>query len=72
MIKYDSVRPYWAIDEIKSGKKVYVCDRKHKSVHVVNTAPVEDVLKLINSEEDGRYVFWSEEEIPEYEVDNEV
>jgi hypothetical protein len=59
------------IDEIKHGKKVYVCDRKLKSVHTVNTAPVADVLKVINSEEDGHYDFWTEEEIPEVEEEVE-
>ena len=65
MVKYDEVRPYWVINEIKDGKKVYVCDRKLKSIHLVNTAPIADVLKVIESEEDGRYAYWSEEEVNE-------
>jgi hypothetical protein len=70
-VKYVSVYPWWVIDAIKKGRKVYVCDRKLKTVHVVNSASVEDVVKVTESKEEGRYEFWYEEEaLPEYEVDN--
>lgn len=65
MIKYESISAYWVIDEIRQGKKVYVCDRKLRSVHLVNTTPVEDVIKVTEGEEKGRYDFWTEEEIPD-------
>lgn len=71
MIKYEDVRPYWVLQEIRDGKKVYVCDRKFRSVHSVNTSPIEDVLKAIDSKEDERYAFWSEEEVAD-EVEEET
>jgi nitroreductase len=70
-MKYVSVYPWWVIDAIKKGHKVYVLDRKLKTVHVVNSAPIQDVVAVTESEEKDRYEFWYEEEtLPEYEVDN--
>lgn len=60
-MKYISVDPYWVIDEIKKGKKVYVLDRKLKKVSTVNDASVQDVVTVIESEEKNRYEFWYEE-----------
>lgn len=70
-MKYVSVYPWWVIDEIKKGRKVYVLDRKLKTVHLVNVAPVQDVTRATESEEKGRFEFWYEEEsLPEYEVEH--
>lgn len=63
MVRYETIRSYWVIDEIKNGKKVYVLDRKNRTVHLVNVAPVGDVIKAIESEEEGRYIYWSETEV---------
>jgi hypothetical protein len=70
-MKYEEISPYWVIDEIKKGKKVYVLDRKLKNVASVNEATVQDVVTVIKSEEDGRYVFWYEEEEPKAETETE-
>jgi hypothetical protein len=60
-MKYSTVSPWWVIDEIKNGKKVYVLDRKLRKVYTVNTASVQDVVAVTESEEKGRYEFWYEE-----------
>jgi hypothetical protein len=60
-MKYTSIFPCWVIDEIKSGRKVYVLDRKLRKVYTVNTASVQDVVAVTESEEKGRYEFWYEE-----------
>ena len=62
MTKYERIRPYWVIDEIKHGRKVYVLDRKLKKVATVNDASVQDVVTAIENAEDGRYEYWYEEE----------
>ena len=68
-MKYVSVYPWWVIDEITKGHKVYVLDRKNRTVHLVNVAPVQDVVKATESEEKGRYEFWYEEsEVSENEA----
>mgnify|MGYP003290040790 CR=1 FL=1 len=62
-MKYVSVSPWWIIDEIRKGKKIYVTDRKLRKVYTVNDASIETVVCLIKNTETevGRYDFWYEE-----------
>lgn len=60
-MNYSTVSPWWVIDEIKSGKKVYVLDRKLKKIATVNDASVQDVITVTESKENNRYEFWYEE-----------
>lgn len=62
-MNYVSVYPWWVIDKIKQGHKVYVLDRKYRRVSTVNEASVQDVLTVTESEEKDRYEFWYEEEV---------
>lgn len=61
---YKSIYPCWVIDEIRKGKKVFVLDKKKKTISYVNDASVEDVVKGIEraEAESGRFEFWYEEE----------
>lgn len=67
---YKSIYPCWVIDEIRKGKRIFVLDRKMKSISYVNDASVEDVVRAIDSAEaeSGRYDFWYEDD--ESEVDD--
>lgn len=60
-MNYSTVSPWWVIDEIKNGKKVYVLDRKLKKIATVNDASVQDVITVTESKENNRYEFWYEE-----------
>lgn len=66
-MNYKTVYPCWVIDEIRKGKKVYVLDRKMRKVSYVNDASVQDVVRVTEDEEKGRYDFWYEEEESEVE-----
>ena len=61
---YKSIYPCWVIDEIRKGKRIFVLDRKMKSISYVNDASVEDVVRAIDSAEaeNGRYDFWYEDD----------
>ena len=63
-MKYTTVYPWMVIDEIRQGKKIFVLDRKLKSISIVNDASIEDVVRAIDSAdtERDRYEFWYEEE----------
>ena len=72
-MKYVEVYPWRVSEAVAEGKTVYVLDKERRTVHVVNNAPFGDVVKALDSEYKGRFMYWYEEadsEIPEYEVDN--
>lgn len=55
---------YSVKDEILSGKRVFVVDRKNPTigVEIINDLPYEHVIKVLESEEDNRFDFWTIEE----------
>ena len=59
-MKYKSVYPRWVLDDIKSGKRVYVLDKQTQVVHTMNELSLSTALKITESPEDGRYEFWYE------------
>lgn len=63
-MRYRSVSSYWVFDEIKSGKTIYVLDRKTLVVCSVNGLSVNELIEVMaNAEkESSRYEFWYEEE----------
>ncbi len=60
-MKYVTVSRIWVIDEIRNGKTIYMLDRKTFTVSKVNSAPVQDVIRVTETDEKDRYEFWYEE-----------
>lgn len=62
-MKYRSVSSYWVFDEIKSGKDIYVLDRRVNEVYLVNAMPVDQLVAIMHSaeKENSRYEFWYEQ-----------
>lgn len=46
--------------KIREGKKVYVLDRKEKTVRCVNDINVEMAIQMLGNKEEHRYEFWAE------------
>lgn len=63
-MKYRSVSSYWVFDEVKSGKDIYVLDRRVNEVYLVNAMPVDQLVAIMHSaeKENSRYEFWYEQE----------
>lgn len=61
-MKFTSIYSWKAIDNVKDGKKVYVLDRKAKTVTYLNDSKLSDVVAATDSDEIGRFEFWYEEE----------
>jgi hypothetical protein len=61
-MKFRSIYPWQAIDDIAEGKKVNVLDKKTKTVFLVNELSVETALRMTESKESGRFEFWYAEE----------
>ena len=63
-IAYKTVYPCWVLDEVKSGKEVFVLDKSCRSIESINDMTIKRALGLIESAEkskNGRYEFWYEE-----------
>lgn len=56
--KYNSVWACNVFDRIKDGKKVFVLDKKKRSVLLVNEMSVSNALAMTRSKEQGRFEFW--------------
>lgn len=62
--KYKSVYYFLVIDEIMSGKAVFVLDRQNFTTIHINEMSVDEMVELINNakkDESERYVFWTKE-----------
>ena len=62
-MKYKNVSSYWVFDEVKSGKEIYVLDKRINEVHLINSMPVAQLVAIMHSaeQESSRYAFWYEE-----------
>ena len=66
---YESVSPYWVMDEIRSGNEVYVLDKSTRAVETVNDMTVRratDLVERAAKHNGNRYEFWyvlTEEEV---------
>jgi hypothetical protein len=66
MIKYESVCNSDVLDEIKSGKNIFLLDRATNNVSWVTDMTVESLVKVFKHDnKDNRYEFFKEVEINE-------
>ncbi len=66
MIKYESVCNSDVLDEIKSGKNIFLLDRATNNVSWVTDMIVESLVKVFKHDnKDNRYEFFKEVEINE-------
>lgn len=66
MIKYESVCNSDVLDEIKSGKNIFLLDRATNNVSLVTDTIVESLVKVFKHDnKDNRYEFFKEVEINE-------
>ena len=66
MIKYESVCNSDVLDEIKSGKNIFLLDRATNNVSWVTDRIVESLVKVFKHDnKDNRYEFFKEVEINE-------
>jgi len=62
MKTYEAVYPFYALDEIKKGKLVYVLDKEEQTVKCVNDITVDNLAAILTDSETKktRYDFWIE------------
>ena len=58
MYEYESVYNWNVLDDIKSGKEVYMLDKRLNESVNVKTMEVYDLISILNSEEKDRYYFY--------------
>lgn len=63
-MKYTRVYPWWAMDEVKKGKTVFVLDKACKEVFNLNELIFVSAVEMIKVAEANteRFEFWTEEQ----------
>lgn len=66
MTKYESVYDFNVLDEIKSGKDIFLLNRATNNVSWVNGMTVESLVKVFKHDnKDNRYEFYKEVKVNE-------
>ena len=59
MTVYKDIYGFRSMDEIRTGKDVYVIDRERREIYCMNTMCVADFVKVVNSDNsDDRFSFY--------------
>lgn len=61
-MKYISVSPYWAIDEIEKGKTVYCFDKDSKEFYILNDLDLGTAVEVLQDAKahSDKYDIWYE------------
>lgn len=61
---YTNIYSFLVMGKLTEGAKIYVLDRKEKTVELLNDKTITKVLALLKDAEknEERYLFWTEKE----------
>ncbi len=61
---YNNVYSFLVMGKLTQGEKIYVLDKKEKTVALLNDNKITEVLALLKDAEknEERYLFWTETE----------
>ena len=68
MKKYRTIYAFEAITKVVGGENVYMLDKENREVFHVNQMLVRHLAEVLRADDDDRFMFWIEEDIPNAEL----
>ena len=68
MKKYRTIYAFEAITKVVGGENVYMLDKENREVFHVNQMLVRHLAEVLREDDDDRFMFWIEEDIPNAEL----